>query len=99
MLIFCCSKVQCEVTAKFIAKLLTVPERSNPRASAQEDPETPGGVPSSARAAVVAELSKYKGSDGSAALKEVVARGAAWHHSGLNGDQRELVEKAFGSGQ
>lgn len=99
VLIFCCSKVQCEVTAKYIAKILTIPERHNTKAAPQQDPDTPGGISSSARASIVAELSRYKGSDSGGALRDVVARGAAWHHSGLNGDQRELVEKAFSSGR
>lgn len=98
VLIFCCSKVQCEVTAKYIAKILTIPERQTHMPAPQQDSDTPGGVPSSARMAIVAELSRYKGSDSGGALRDVVAQGAAWHHSGLNGDQRELVEKAFLSG-
>lgn len=35
MLIFCASKAWCEITAKHIAKMLAIPERSTPKAAQQ----------------------------------------------------------------
>jgi hypothetical protein len=41
VLIFCASKNWCEITAKHIAKMLSIPERSTPK-SAQQVGRQPG---------------------------------------------------------
>ncbi|KAF6260745.1 hypothetical protein COO60DRAFT_857019 [Scenedesmus sp. NREL 46B-D3] len=96
VLVFCASKNWCEITAKHIAKMLTIPERSKPK-SAQ--PVTPGEAAGlSAREGVVAELARNGAHRQEYVLKDVVAKGVAFHHAGLTADERELVERAYLSG-
>jgi len=102
VLIFCCSKAQCEIVAKHIARLITIPERPRPPNHA-----TAGGATdtraetevaaATARASLASELARLTARPGSA-LKEVVSRGVAFHHAGLTAEERELVEKAYCQG-
>lgn len=96
VLIFCCSKNQCEVVAKQMAKLVVIRERTSPK-SAQ--PTTPGEAAGmSAREGIVAELARYQGRNADYPLKDCVSKGVAFHHAGLTADERELVERAYWSG-
>ncbi|WIA12996.1 hypothetical protein OEZ85_006607 [Tetradesmus obliquus] len=97
VLIFCASKAWCEITAKHIAKMLAIPERSTPKAAQQ--PVTPGEAAGlSPREGIVAELARHGSHKQEYVLKDVVARGVAFHHAGLTSDERELVERAYWSG-
>ena len=99
MLIFCGTKKWCEETAKHIARHVTVPERSRPTAAAagaadgEEAP--PEDVP---RAQLLSELTRVTAKPDDV-LKEVLPAGVAYHHSGLTGEERLLVERAFCSGR
>lgn len=100
VLIFCGTKRWCEDTARQLAKHITVPERSMPTAaaggSAGRDEEEPSGhVP---RAELLTELTRAVAKPDEV-LKEVLPAGVAFHHSGLTGEEKLLVERAFCSGE
>jgi len=100
VLIFCGTKRWCEDTARQIAKHITVPERAMPGAAAGggagDDEDDPSGhVP---RAQLLTELTRAVAKPDEV-LKEVLPAGVAFHHSGLTGDEKLLVERAFCSGE
>lgn len=101
MLIFCGTKKWCEETAKHIARHIVVPERSRPTAApaapadgADGEEAAPVDVP---RSQLLAELTRVTAKPDEV-LKEVLSAGVAYHHSGLTGEERLLVERAFCSG-
>lgn len=85
VLVFCASKNGCELTAAQLARRVDVPEV--PR-STQSDSYV-------GRAEAVERLRHMQGAQ---RLVDAVARGVAWHHSGLTRDEREVVEAAYRSG-
>ena len=101
MLIFCGSKLHCEKVAKHIAKHITVPERAKPAtaaaaadAAANEGEGTEGHV---GRAQLLTELMRVAAKP-DATLQQVLPAGVAFHHSGLQHEEKKLVEAAFCSG-
>jgi replicative superfamily II helicase len=52
----------------------------------------------SPREGIVAELARNGSHRQEYVLKDVVAKGVAFHHAGLTADERELVERAYWSG-
>jgi hypothetical protein len=62
-------------------------------------PVTPGEAAGlSPREGIVAELARNGSHRQEYVLKDVVAKGVAFHHAGLTADERELVERAYWSG-
>jgi DNA polymerase theta len=91
VLLFCGTKAQCVATAEFLAKRVLVPERRVGPSSAAP------GAPPPTRAALCERL---EGGEVAAhpRLLAVMARGVAFHHAGLDQDQKALVEAAFRGG-
>lgn len=88
VLVFCASKQQCEVAAKLVAKLLTIPERTT-KAGAAMSP----GV--GRREWVAEELKRLQAGAESKVLGQLMACGVAYHHAGLTNEERVMVETAY----
>ena len=100
VLIFCGSKAHCERVAKHIAKHITVPERAKPATAAAATTDAAGDEESSghiARAQLLTELSRIAAKP-DANLQVVLPAGIAFHHSGLQLEEKKLVEQAFCTG-
>jgi hypothetical protein len=86
--------------AKHIAKHITVPERAKPAtaaaatADAGGDEEPSGHIP---RAQLLTELSRIAAKPDTN-LQAVLPAGIAFHHSGLQLEEKKLVEQAFCTG-
>lgn len=64
-----------------------------------QQPVTPGEAAGlSPREGIVAELARNSAHRQEYVLKDVVGKGVAFHHAGLTADERELVERAYWSG-
>jgi DNA polymerase theta len=87
VLVFCASKAWCERAAKAVAALLTVPERTTKFGAAM----SPG---TGCREWVAQELRRVSGGRETPLVK-LVAAGVAYHHGGLNKEERELIETAY----
>lgn len=103
VLVFCASRAACAKTASFLATMLKVPERQRPWIPPPEGSASgvAGMLPSPpTRAAIVEALARVGEGPGSfsAELAEAVSLGVAFHHAGLDSEQRELVEIAFKCG-
>ncbi|KAK9789551.1 hypothetical protein WJX73_010627 [Symbiochloris irregularis] len=97
VLVFCATKRACEAVASMIAQLVDVPERRDVPQSSMDSQRRSQDRARITRADALAELQRMPGQVRSA-LREVMARGTAFHHADLSSDERELVERAYKAG-